>query len=340
LHINDFCMDESPEISVLIPLYRGKDTIRQCVESLIGQTGVTLEILLLDNGCPENTGEWAGYALAKENVSWRLLEEKVNIGFAGGMNLLYKESRAPYILFLNQDVTLETEFLSIIKSSLDRHKDWGGVCGTLYRSGDDAGKLDTTGHVIFQDRIVRNRGAGKMVERGKIPWDEGEVFGISAACALYRREALESGAEVEGPFDPDFFAYFEDVDLDYRMHRSGWKLGYVPGAVGTHTLAGSGGRKEFRVRMRAYGNRWRILWKHESWESLVPDIVPILGQEIYSFFRSMLKDPMAWVAGPWIFVVSIPRIMRRRKRGNMKWGTDKGWIRTWLRAEKERWGDR
>jgi len=248
-------MSSQVKISVLIPLYKGRETIKSCLDSLTAQQDVALEILLLDNGCPEDTGEWAGYYLAQLDRPpfWKLLEEPVNIGFAAGMNRLYAEAESPFILFLNQDVELAPDHLMKLVEALDGNPAWAGACGTLYHPGDGRpGRvIDTTGHVIYRDRIVRNRGAGMHIDDvTDIPWEAGEVFGMSAACALYRRDALESVGEEEGPFDPDFFAYFEDIDLDYRIRRSGRELGWVPEAEGTHELAGSGGRKELAGAVR------------------------------------------------------------------------------------------
>jgi len=333
------------KISVLIPLYKGRNSIKACLESVIIQRDAELDILLLDNGCPEDTGEWAGYFLSqvKPGISWKLLEVPKNIGFAAGMNRLYELAGNPLVCFLNQDVVLEPDHLRILAEALETNPGWGGVCGTLYRKVNEDGsrEVDTTGHVIFRDRIVRNRGTGKVLGPGEdVPWKSGEVFGISAACALYRREALEETREEEGPFDPDFFSYFEDIDLDYRMHRGGWKLGYVSEAVGAHELAGSGGRKEPGIRLRAYGNRRRLMWKHESCGSLMPDMGAIMLQEIYGWARAIFCDPLAWLIGPWVFAGTIGSIIRRRRRLDKIMGVDRKWVRDWLRSETERWRDR
>jgi len=330
-----------PQISVLIPLYRGTSTIVPCLDSLLAQEGVEMELLMLDNGCPEGTGEWAGYHLAQIQSApkWKILEEPENTGFAAGNNLLYAESSNPFVLFLNQDVELDRGHLKILADALQRYSDWGGVTGTLFRKTGDDKKfvVDTSGHEIFRDRIVRNRGAGMSFEAPQsVPWDEGVVFGVSAACALFKRDALESSRDDEGPFDPGFFSYFEDVDLDYRMRRAGWDLGYVPGAHGTHVLAGSGGRKELKIRLRAYGNRRRILLKHESFASLAPDLLPVILQDIYGTLRSLLTDPLACIIGPWHVYRNIGDILRRKKLYDKKWGTDMSWIRQWLLSETER----
>ncbi len=334
-------MNNKPDISILIPLYRGKDSIHECLESILAQDQASIELLLLDNGCPEDTGEWAGYWLSSQDVgfSWKLLEEKTNTGFAAAMNRLYSESSGTFILCLNQDVVMDRDHVSVLLDALGGNENWAGVTGTLIRPGTTGeGRLiDTTGHIIFRDRIVRNRGTGlPFTSLEDLPWNDGEVFGVSAACAMYRREAIESVREEEGLFDPDFFSYFEDIDLDYRLHRGGWKLGWVRNATGSHALGGSKGRKELGVRIRAYGNRRRLILKHESISSLLPDLGPIMLQEIYGFVRALLIDPIASVAGPIHFLSSLGRVIKRRKRLDTNLGRDRTWIRQWLQSQRER----
>lgn len=336
-------MSDKPGISVLIPLYRGQATLKSCLESLLAQEGVSLEILLLDNGCPENSGEWAGYFLARQDgVKWKLFEEPTNIGFAAGMNRLYAESSCPLVLFLNQDVILAKECLKELAAALDRHPGWAAVTGILYRTApgisEDAPRIiDTTGHLIFRDRVVRNRGAGKLLNAGEqLPYEEGEVFGVSAACALYRREALESCREKEGPFDPDFFSYFEDIDLDCRLRRAGWDIGFTPLATAWHTLGGSRARRELKIRVRAYGNRTRLMWKHETLSSLLPDFLPVAAQSAFSLLRALFLDPLSFFAGPWLFFVTLPSLLARRRAMMRKWGGDSRWLRPWLLPETER----
>jgi len=63
-----------------------------------------------------------------------------------------------------------------------------------------------------------------------------EVLGASSATVLYRRRAI---CQI-GMFDPDFFAYFEDVDVALRLRSAGWKCMFVPTAVVYHLGAATG----------------------------------------------------------------------------------------------------
>src|SRR5690606_29109153 len=88
--------------------------------------------------------------------------------------------------------------------------------------------LDTTGHVAFRTRLFRNRGEGQPDDGAYDRPDE--VFGVSGALALYRLAALDDVALDGQVYDEDLFAYWEDVDLDWRLQLRGWQAWYEPGA--------------------------------------------------------------------------------------------------------------
>jgi GT2 family glycosyltransferase len=87
-----------------------------------------------------------------------------------------------------------------------------------------------------------------------------EVFGASAALALYRRAMLDA----VGGFDGSFFAYLEDADLAWRARMAGWRCVLVPRAVALHhhsPTLGHGSEAKHRLVGR---NRVRMLAKNAS----------------------------------------------------------------------------
>ena len=100
--------------------------------------------------------------------------------------------------------------------------------------------VDSTGHVLFRNGWAGNRGEG-LPDTGQ--WERPEeIFGVTAAAALYRLSMLAQLCQGPArPFDERFFAYIEDVDLDWRMRWLGWKAWYVPTAVAYHRHSASFG---------------------------------------------------------------------------------------------------
>jgi O-antigen biosynthesis protein len=101
--------------------------------------------------------------------------------------------------------------------------------------------IQNSGTLILHNGSGRDRGT---VVRGTEAYSEDdlgqyerpeEVFAGCGAALLIRREMLRD----IGPFDEDFFMYYEDMDLSWRARRRGWKVLYVPKAVVRHIHCGS-----------------------------------------------------------------------------------------------------
>lgn len=168
-----------------------------------------------------------------------LVRSHRNLGYAGAANRAIRESSGAYVLLLNPDVTLAPTFVERLPEVAERDPGIGSLTGKLLRrpAGPGECRIDSTGHVLYRSRWAADRGTGEP-DRGQYD-APGEVFGVSDAAALYRRAMLEDvrvGAEY---FPESFFAYLEDVDLDWRARLRGWRAYCVPGAV-AHYARGPG----------------------------------------------------------------------------------------------------
>jgi GT2 family glycosyltransferase len=86
------------------------------------------------------------------------------------------------------------------------------------------------------------------------------VFGVSAAAAIYRREALERLVARDGAvFDERLGSFYEDVDLAVRLRRDGWSAIGVPAAAARHHGSLTTSRRPLRRRTQIHGNRWLVL---------------------------------------------------------------------------------
>lgn len=300
-----------PRWSILLVSWNGKHTLPACLTSLAAQKDESWELLVWDNGSYDQSAAliagWCARHLPPER--WRLIHSQSNTGYAAPMNALLGFARGEYICALNQDAVLHPGYLTALTEAFGSHPHWASVCGRVYRTADLAADtptllaatdlcawgtgrtLDSTGHLLYRDRIVMNRRGGES-DAGQ-DREPGEAFGCPGACAGYRRTALEAVRLPAGQWwNARFFAYLEDVDLDYRFRLAGWGNGYTPFAVALHQPHGSGGRARFEVRFRAHMNRYRILAQHESLASLAPDLGPLLLQECWQFLRTTLSNPL------------------------------------------------
>ena len=94
-------MKENDLISVVVPVYRVEKSLERCVNSLLSQTYSSLEIILVDDGSPDKSGEICN-KLAKQDSRVRVIH-KLNGGLSSARNAGIEASRGDYIGFVDSD---------------------------------------------------------------------------------------------------------------------------------------------------------------------------------------------------------------------------------------------
>ncbi len=218
-------MHTSPRVAVIIPLFNLRNFIDDAVESALGQTlpPSEVEIVVVDDGSTDGGGEIA----RRHEPRVRCLRQE-NRGLSAARNRGIRDTRAPFLAFLDADDRMLSGQLAAQLAAFDAHPDLGLVY-TGFRYVDDAGRpLPQRGW---------SRYAGDLVPRLL----EGNV--IHPVQAMVRREPVERA----GGFD-ETLTSAEDWDLWLRLSRRGLVWGYVD-----QPLA------EYRVRTDAmHGNAGRM----------------------------------------------------------------------------------
>jgi GT2 family glycosyltransferase len=114
--------------------------------------------------------------------------------------------------------------------------------------------VNSTGNVVRQDGYGVDRGWLADAARHR---PEREVFGFCGAAAVLRTSALRD----VGLFDDDFFLYYEDSDLSWRLRLAGYRIEHCPGAVVHHVHAASTGEGSALFRFHDGRNRLLMLTK-------------------------------------------------------------------------------
>ncbi len=261
------------------------------------------EVILVNNGSPgaDGTGFRLTSSLALQPDVY--INNPRNLGFAAANNQGIAAASGDVVVLLNCDARLDPDFTSLALQTLSANPRIGSVVCKQFID-DRSGRLESTGHIMFTGRTATNRGRGE-VDQGQ--YDQGGfVFGGNAAAIAYRREMLDqlsqrtiaAGTAEQRPeiFDESFFAYFEDVDLDWRAQLSGWLAYYEPRCVAYHHVHGSGGRGRWKIRMLAEKNRYLMLVKNDTLAGQLHSALPILAYEALHSFK-VLSTPYLWPAG-------------------------------------------
>ena len=295
-------------VAVGIITYNSERHLQRCLESVRAQSSQPAEILVWDNGSSD-----ASAAVARGFGVPVVLAGR-NLGFAAAANEIVRRTSARFILLLNPDAYPRPEYLARLERVVDGNPEVGSVTGKLLRASSAPGPpvIDSTGHVLYRNRYVRNRGENET-DRGQYD-APGEVFGVCAAAALYRRTMLEDVRVGPDYFDPAFFLYLEDVDLDWRARLRGWRAYYEPSAVALHERGHSGKRDTTNTTLLRHSvkNRYLMMLRNDRLPDVIRDAPAMLCMEGVRFLDYALTHPRA-LRGYLDLLPLLPHVLAARR---------------------------
>ncbi|HXC36943.1 MAG TPA: glycosyltransferase family 2 protein [Candidatus Acidoferrales bacterium] len=238
------------DVSVIIVGLNAADYIGKCVESVLMQTGVTCETIVVDNGSTD------GSLAILKNLKCKVIASDKNLGFGPGNNKGFSVSTGRYAFLLNSDAWLmKKDDLARLCQKMDAEPKWG-MAGTKVLSLD--GSIQCEPDLQYPAQRHVHRDFSKLP--GKIAW-------ILGASMFARREIYEK----LGGFDPDFFPiYSEETDLCLRVRESGYEIGYFPEVAVTHVGGSSENLKDpYESSMRKLRGLLKFRQKHYPPEDCV-----------------------------------------------------------------------
>jgi GT2 family glycosyltransferase len=264
-------------VSVIILTWNGRAYLKECLDSLAGQTFRDFETILVDNGSRDGSA-----GLVRAEYPWvRLLELTENVGFAEGNNRGLALAQGACIVTLNNDTKSDPGFLAELVRVAEGDARTGMVAARM-RNYYRPERIDAAGLKIGSNGLGYNIGYGE-IDDGH--YDGAPLFGPCGGAALYRREMLD---EV-GFFDPDFFAYYEDFDLAWRARLAGWNALAAPLALVYHVHSATGGEmSRFKV-YHTHRNKWFVIVKNWPAALLRRHLVSILCADLAAFCLAVLR---------------------------------------------------
>ena len=229
-------------VAVVIVSWNGRHHLEGCLPALRAQAFRDFSVILVDNGSTDGTVDFVRANYPEVDV----VDLPENRGFAGPNNLgisrAFIDPSVRYVVTLNNDTRPEPGYLAELVACAGRHADAGAIQPKVVNYYEPT-RIDSAGILISRDMNAVNRGLGET-DTGQYAREE-ELFGASASAALYCREALEVTAlpRPDGTvdyFDGDYFAYYEDVDLAWRLRLAGFPAYYAPHAVVWHVHSATG----------------------------------------------------------------------------------------------------
>lgn len=305
-----------PTVSVHIVTYNSADDIKECLNAVLQQSHPIDQIIIVDNASSDDSVKCVNSFAQQFSSKIIVFQNTVNTGFAPAHNQAIGLTDSDYVLVLNPDVKLDTQYIERLVEYMERHPEVGSTTGKLVLKSSPE-TVDSTGLVMNCIWRAFDRGAG---EQASAYTESGEVFGVSGAAALYARTMIED-ISIQGEFfDADFFAYKEDVDVAWRAALLGWKAYYCAEAIGIHERGWKKGSRKSRpifIRKASFINRYKMIYKNLSGTSWLRNIPKLFAYELATHGYILLREPK--VIGAWIdFWRELPELRRKRREIRVK----------------------
>jgi len=268
-------------VSIIILNYNAGKLVEDCIESICKTSYKNFEVILVDNASKDNS-----HILCKKKFPFiSLIENKENLGYCEGNNVGIKQAKGQYIVILNPDTIVESNWLNeLLKASCQLGD---GLYQPKILAADDHTRINTAGNMIQIFGFGYSRGKGD-IDNGQ--YNNQQLVGYSSgACLFTSKNVLEK----IGLFDPFLFAYHDDLDLGWRAAQSGIKSYYIPTSIVYHAESFSfkWSPKKFYLLER---NRWYCLLTHYSKRTFYRILPVIILVEVLVFFfyvsKGMIKE--------------------------------------------------
>ncbi len=241
-----------PSVSIVLVNLNGRHHFEQLFKSLRGvdYPAELLEIVMVDNASVDGSVEW----LDRHAPDARVVQCRQNHGFAGGVNVGVEASAGEVLVFLNTDMRVEPNWLRELVAPIAGHE---ADCTSSMT-------LSWNGKVVnFGGSAMNFHGIGWQVgmddpdlDKYRKPCDT--LFACGGSMAI-RREVYEEA----GRFDEEFFAYYEDVDLGFRLWVLGYRVLYVPSSLAYHHHMSTSRRIDVhKIRLLQMRNPLWLIYKN------------------------------------------------------------------------------
>jgi GT2 family glycosyltransferase len=242
------------DLSVSIVNTNSRELLLACLDSLAGATA-DAEVVVLDNASEDGSAD----AAHERFPDVRVIPQNFRAGFGANHNTVIRATSGRYVYVLNEDTTSEDWRFDRLVAHLDANPRVAALGPELVypdgRRQDSAWRFPTP----FASTLALPT-LGKLGIKQSHGGATREVDWVMGAALLLRRDALD---EV-GLFDEEFFLYSEEVDLQLRLRRAGWKVEYFPEvSVVHHESQFSAGIPERRIN-EMWRSRHRYWRKHHS----------------------------------------------------------------------------
>ncbi len=251
---------ENPKASIIILNWNTAEDTIECLESLKRQTEKSFEVILVDNASkPSDVEKLKAYSERERQLDMHFLFNRENMGFAGGSNAGLKLAHGEILISLNNDTVVTEDWLENILAPF-RDSSVGAVGSKVIYFYEKDKKI-----VQFSGGRVTFYGAAICDGQGKpdnnMPSESTESQWLMGAAFAFRRSVIEKMGEW---FCEYFFAYYDEVDVCWRIRSMGYKIIYCPKSLVYHKGSASVKINKFSYMQQklSFRNKYLAFWRN------------------------------------------------------------------------------
>jgi GT2 family glycosyltransferase len=261
-------MPELPSVAIVIPNWNGAQHLPECLDA-VGELSYPqdrLEVIVVDNGSTDESRS----VVEERYPNVRLVELQQNEGFAAACNAGAREARSECIAFMNNDMRAERMWLQRLVDAYAPGEGYVCVAGVILNW--EGSRLDFVEGTVNFHGFAWQEHFDKPLREDLISDGRELLFACGGSMLISRDVYLDLGG-----FDPAYFAYYEDVDLGWRLWLAGYKVRLAGRARILHRHHGSASAMPKHVRAFLYErNALLTLFKNVGDKNLARVLAPAL----------------------------------------------------------------
>lgn len=242
----------TPLVSIIAVNFRQAELTVDFLKSLRAINYPSVEVWLVDNGCLDNQTD----LFTTHYPGLQVLVSRENLGFAGGNNLAIKKAKGKYLLLINNDTLVPSDFLGPLVELMEEQQEVGIVSPKIYYA-DSPQRLQYAGIKGI------NRFTGRGLNPAKLQADNGSydhtetTYFAHGACMLIRGAVIDQ----VGGLSEDYFLYYEELDFCEAVRAEGWEILYTAQSHIYHRESSSIGKSSPLKTYYLFRNRWLFMRK-------------------------------------------------------------------------------
>lgn len=255
------------KLSIIIVCWNVRDELLNSLRSILtNPPNCAHEIIVIDNASRDSTVD----AVRRQFPAVKLIANNENRGFAAANNQGLELAQGRYILLLNPDTIIKNNAIDTLLDYMEQNTDVGACSPRLVFEDGRTQKTvrcypSYTGalhrHTFFKYLGIFKPAYNKWLMKDFSYNEPAEVEQVIGAALMMRKEVLDN----VGPMDEkNFFMYYEEVDLCYRIKQTGWRVMFIPHAEIIHLAGRSSDQVPVEKTIMAMTSLLRFFKKHRS----------------------------------------------------------------------------